>query len=144
MEKVLSWESSKDHYHAHACIFWCFDDRLWKLRNEFIKKKGFKHVDLVQVAGGAKALAEEGTPAQRFLLDQAAASVRLHGTDLFIPTLHVDCGAMGGSKAFGTRSVENEHHRAALEKIEEVLKREFPQVRVERYIPDFDGLYDAA
>jgi hypothetical protein len=143
MEKVLSLESSKDHYHANACIFWCFDDRLWRLRKEFIKKRGFKNVDVVQVAGGAKGLAEEGTPAQRFLLDQAAASVRLHHTDLFIPTLHIDCGAMGGSKAFGARSVEDEHHRATLEKIDAVLKREFPQVAVERYIPDFDGLHRA-
>ena len=140
-DKVLSLESPQDHYHANACILWCFDDRLWKLRKEFIKKRGFKHVDVVQVAGGAKALAEEGTPAQRFLLDQIAASIRLHGTTLVIPTLHIDCGAMGGSKAFGPRSAEDEHHRAILDKVDAVLKREFPQATVERYIPDFDGLH---
>src|SRR5579864_1483073 len=138
MEKVLALVSPKDHYRANACIFWCFDDRFWKLRKAFIKERGFKNVDVVQVAGAAMALAEEGTPGQRFLLDQVAASIRLHDTDLVIPTLHIDCGAMGGSKTFGGRSVEDEHHRVVLGKINDVLKREFPQVKVERYIPDFD------
>jgi len=142
-EKILSLKSPQEHYHADACILWCFDDRLWRLRKAFIEEKKFKHVDIIQVAGGAKSLAEEGTPGQRFLLDQVAASIRLHGTGLVIPTLHIDCGAMGGSRTFDAHSAEEAHHQITLNKIDAVLKREFPQAAVERYVSDFDGLYRA-
>jgi hypothetical protein len=138
---ILSYESPKEHYRADALIFWCFDDRLWKLRKLFIKKRGFKNVDCVQAAGGAKALSEGDSAARQFLLDQVATSIRLHDTKILIPTLHIDCGGFGGSKAFHHDSVaERAHHEERLKQASVLLKEHFPHVTVEQYIADFDGL----
>lgn len=141
-ETVLLLESSKDHYTAEACILWCFDDRFWKLRKNFIKQRGFDHIDLVESAGGAKALAEDTSVDKDFILNQVGLSIKLHGTALAILVVHIDCGAYGGSASFGNdRDAEYAHHAEELSRAEVSLKTSFPDLQVERYIADFDGLH---
>ena len=43
-------------------MVWCFDDRFSALLEAYKQKRGFKHIDLVKSAGGAKALAEGSSP----------------------------------------------------------------------------------
>jgi carbonic anhydrase len=105
MEKVFSFDSPHEYYTADACVVWCFDDRFYKLLKAFGKSKGAKHIDLVKVAGGAKAL---GVPtngpspdraARDFLLAQIKTSIRLHGTKRIILMTHRDCGAYECAKS---------------------------------------------
>jgi hypothetical protein len=140
-EPVIKFDSPKDHYTADACVVWCFDDRFYKLLKVFGKQENFKNIDLVKVAGGAKALAGTASPDRDFLLGQIKASIRLHGTKRIILMLHRDCGAYGGSKAFGDAEAERCHYSDQLEMARQFVKNEIPDVSVDTYFADFDGLY---
>jgi carbonic anhydrase len=144
MNKAFSFESSPEHYHADACIVWCFDDRFYKVLKGYGKEKGAKHIDLVKVAGGAKALAvspSEPSPERDFLLNQIKTSIRLHGAKRIILMTHRDCGAYGGSKAFADSDAERAAHEAQLAAARDFVAAELPDVIVEPLFADFDGLY---
>jgi|SRR3989338_8038204 len=136
MQKIFSYESSKDHYIADACIVWCFDDRFSKLLDEYIKQQKFAHVDLVKVAGGAKDLASpESDSAGAYLLDQIAKSIKLHHTKEIILTMHSECGAYGGNTDSGYYSSE-------LEKAKSVVQKHFSDIAVKCVFADFGGVFD--
>ena len=139
MEKTISYKSSKEHYVADACVVWCFDDRFSGLLGKFSKK--FKNFDLVKVAGGAKSLTEEASPDRDFVLGQIKASVRLHGTKRIALMLHRDCGAYGGSKSFEGPEAEKESQMNRLAAAKQFLMKEVPNVPVDIYFAEFDGLY---
>ena len=139
-EPVIKFQSSKEHYTADACVVWCFDDRFYKLLKAFGKQENFKNIDLVKIAGGAKALGGEAGPDRDFVLGQLKASIRLHGTKRVVLMLHRDCGAYGGSKNFPDANAELEHHTARLKAAKDLLGKEV-NVPVDMYFADFDGLY---
>jgi hypothetical protein len=142
-EKVLPFASSRDDYESDGgCLFWCIDDRYSKLREELIRSRGFKNIDIIQTAGGAKAFVGEGPASDRmFLLGQAKLSLRLHKAKRVILTLHIDCGGYGGSKAFrNDHDAEFRHHEEALVNAYRFLADELPGIEIELYIADFDGL----
>lgn len=143
MGPFVKFDSQKEHYTADACVVWCFDDRFYKLLKAFGKQEGFGHIDLVKVAGGAKALAsaESASPDRDFLLDQIKASARLHGTKRVILMLHRDCGGYGGSKNFESADKEKEELVKQLRVAQDFVKRELPDLSVDAYFADFDGLY---
>jgi carbonic anhydrase len=144
MEPFVKFESQKEHYTADACVVWCYDDRFYKLLKAFGKQEGFTHIDLVKIAGGAKALAGEASPDRDFVLNQIKTSVRLHGTKRVVLMLHRDCGAYGGSKSFADTNVEKEELVKQLHQVQDFVKKELPDVDglvVEIYFGDFDGLY---
>lgn len=139
-KKVLGVPVSKHHYAADACVVWCFDDRFTVLWNWFLKERGFRHVDLVKIAGGAKSLAENG-PGRDFVLGQVKASVALHKSPLAILMLHKDCGAYGGSKAFLEATDEERKLTSDFEAARDFLIAEIPGIVVECVLADFNSLY---
>jgi len=142
MEKVVSFDSSREHYDAEACVVWCFDDRFFKLLDAFIKGQGWKKVDVVKAAGGAKALTDDKSPDYVFVMNQIKASVRLHKTKRLALMVHIDCGGYGGSVAFSNdRQAEIDHHTKELEKVRTLMNRDFPELSTDFFIADFDGLY---
>lgn len=146
MEPFVRFDSQKDHYTADACVVWCYDDRFYQLLKAFGKQEGFGHIDLVKIAGGAKALAsaEAASPERDFVLDQIKKSAMLHGTKRLVLMLHRDCGAYGGSKQFAGADVEKEFFADQLRRAGEFAKKELPELSVETYFADFDGLYKVA
>ena len=140
-KQVIAFQSPKEHYTADACVVWCFDDRFYKLLKAFGKQEGFQNIDLVKVAGGAKALAEGATPDRDFLLGQIKTSIRLHGTKRVILMLHRDCGAYGGSKDFSDADAERAHYFSQLAAARDFLGHEI-DVPIETFFADFDGLYE--
>ena len=146
MEPLVKFESSKEHYAANACVVWCFDDRFYKLLKAFGKQEGFSHIDLVKIAGGAKALAStDGASSDRdFVLNQIKTSVRLHGAKRIVLMLHRDCGAYGGSKSFADADVEKAELVTQLHQAQDLVKKELADVDglvVDAVFADFDGLY---
>ncbi len=140
-KNVVSCECSREHYAADACMFWCFDDRLWKLRKNSIKALGFKNIDYVQVAGACKDIAGDDIGAKEFLLKQIDISIRLHGCKRVVLVMHIDCGACGGSKAFKDIDEEWAHHSSVLLKAAEVVNERFPDIEIDKYVADFNGLH---
>jgi len=142
MEKVVSFESSKEHYEAGAWIAWCFDARFSGALDAFAKAKGFQNSDITKFAGGAKSLASESVVERGVELNQIELSIGLHKTKKVVLMLHMDCGAFGGSKAFGNdRKAEQDHLISQLNAAEENVKQAFPDLEVEKVIADFDGVY---
>jgi carbonic anhydrase len=152
MDPFVKFDSSKEHYTADACVVWCFDDRFYKLLKAFGKQEKFDHIDLVKIAGGAKALAstESASPERDFVLNQIKTSVRLHGTKRVVLMLHRDCGVYGGSKSFAgvgasvAADVEKEELVKQLHQAQDFVKKELRDVdglAVDAVFADFDGLY---
>lgn len=142
MEPFFAFESQKEHYIADACVVWCFDDRFYKLLKAFGKHENFGYIDLVKVAGGAKALAGDPSPERDFLLDQIKTSIRLHGTKRVILMLHRDCGGYGGSKSFANAGAEREELMGRLHRARAFVGKELPELAaVDAYFADFDGLH---
>ncbi len=144
---LVKFRTDAAHYIADACVVWCYNDRFYPLLKKFGKKKGFAHIDLVKVAGGAKALAADGSDAdeaaaREFLTGQIRASVRLHAAKRIVLMLHRDCESYGGSKAFADAPAERARCEADLRAARAYVHREIPAVAVDTVFADFDGLYE--
>ncbi len=133
---------SRQHYTADACIIWCFDNRFWPAFLEFIKDQGYKNFDPVFCAGGAKNLGDPADPNDRdFVLKQIGLSIKLHHAKKLVLMTHEDCGAFGGSKAFGgDQAKEFEKHEQVHSVAKEVIQERFPDINVSGYFISFDGL----
>jgi hypothetical protein len=154
--EFIPFESSKGHYTAEACVFWCFDARFSDAYDAFLAQRGFEKgkIDLVKAAGGAQALAlpdvDSGmagnapvAPDRSFAKSQIAKSIMLHHADRVILMVHIDCGGYGGSRAFNNdHDAEWKHHAEELARAAEFIKKNFPEVKiVECWIADFDGMH---
>ncbi len=139
----FKFPSPREHYDADACVVWCFDDRFSDLLEAYKKERGFKHADVVECAGGAKALAAPDGADRDFVVNQIKLSNQLHKTPHAILMVHIDCGGYGGSKALGNdHAMEWKHHVEELEKAAAFVRATFPEMEtVECCIADFDGVY---
>jgi carbonic anhydrase len=110
-----------------------------------IKRIGVQHFDPIRVAGGAKCLAGDESEADRqFVLEQIGKSVQLHGTDRVLLMLHSDCGAYGGLAAFNNDTIkEAENHRLDLHRAMDFLQLKLPQIKVQAYFVNFEGVWEA-
>lgn len=146
LETVLKLDSPEDHYTAWACVFCCFEDRIWKLRNEFFrwlaKRFGMEHLDPITIAGGPMALAEDDPMRKEFALNEISISRQAHNTNRVILIFHTDCGAYKLiGRSFNSCEEEYRHHEAASLRAEATVKERFPDMEVERYIADFHGIH---
>ncbi|HTQ53650.1 MAG TPA: carbonic anhydrase [Bryobacteraceae bacterium] len=145
MKKVFHFDTPRANYESGAAVVWCFDRRFHLGFDKFLKRSGIVNPDVIKVAGGAKALASPERESEReFVLDQIAKSIRLHGTKLVILMVHSDCGGYGGLAAFnGDAAAEAGHHRQELEKAAECVRNAAPDVTVQGYFVDFEGVWSA-
>jgi len=143
VKKVFHFNSPREQYQCDAAIVWCFDHRFQAGFGEFLKKIGIVYPDPIKIAGGAKSLASPEQESDReFVLEQIRKSMQLHGTKLVILKLHSDCGAYGGLAAFGgdpTR--EARHHQEELRRAAECLRQAVPEIEVQAYFVDFEGVW---
>ena len=100
MKRIINIKTSKEHYKGAPCLVWCFDDRfhnlLEKFRDFLKKDSGIERVDIIEVAGGAKGLANpDGEYKRQTLLGEIGASVKLHYPPFVGLMVHEDCGAYG-------------------------------------------------
>jgi len=169
LKRILDLKVSREHYQSDALIIWCFDERFddyrerhplmhllfsvlfWagikrfnpetSLLRAYIRQQKFRHPDVLKLAGGAKALAFEGEGNRNALLHQIWKAIRLHGAPRIVLMLHVDCGAFGGSQAFGDDpSGEMKNHLGGLSVAGDFLRQEFPDKKVDLLLADFNGL----
>jgi len=146
MKKVFHFDAPREKYHCDAAIIWCFDNRFELGFRKYLKRVGVANSDPIKIAGGAKCLASPEHESDReFVLEQIRKSIRLHGTRRVILMLHSDCGAYGGlDDGFGGDArAEAEHHHAELQRAAENLKRAIPDIAIEAYFVDFEGVWSA-
>jgi carbonic anhydrase-like protein len=145
MQKVFHFDAPRERYRCDAAIVWCFDNRFELGFRKFLKRTGVVYTDPIKVAGGAKCLASPERETEReFVLDQIRKSMQLHGTGRVILMVHSDCGAYGGLEAFGNdpqkeaARLRDELHLAAA-----VVSRAIPEIQVDGYFVDFEGVWQA-
>ena len=112
-------------------LFTCLDWRLHsQIENYFIKDN--LCCDLCVTAGSIKDLIDPQT--QNFFIKQIKISKQLHNCQGVILTMHMDCGAYGGSTAFKDRENEIFAAKNELQKAEDIIKQNFPELPVEKYL----------
>jgi carbonic anhydrase len=146
MQKVFHFDAPRDKYQCDAAILWCFDNRFELGFRKFLKRIGVNYSDPIKIAGGAKCMASPDHESDRdFVLEQIRKSMKLHGTKRVILMLHSDCGAYGGlTGGFGgDAEAEAKHHEQELQRAAVYLKTAIPDIEVQGYFVDFDGIWDA-
>jgi len=145
MEKAFHWDSSSDPYVADAVVLTCFDQRIRIAVNKFLQRRGILRPDMVVIAGGAKTLASPRNDFERdFILEQVRMSILLHKTERAYIMCHSDCATYGGLAAFkGDQEAESTHHCRELERAKELLKDRFPDLQVECFFVNFEGVFVA-
>ncbi|TSC56307.1 MAG: Uncharacterized protein Greene071421_237 [Parcubacteria group bacterium Greene0714_21] len=124
---------------THSCkalVLHCIDFRFQEQISEFLGKKFPQSYDRVVLAGGVKELLENGE--RSITLKNLEISSRLHQPKIIVLIQHEDCGAYGGSKAFGDFFKEQEFQNSELKKAEALLKQQFSQP-VEKYLVRLSG-----
>lgn len=139
---LFGQESNLEHYTAEAFTLRCFDDRFWKAFKNFLKAQGLVRIDPASVAGGAKVLASPEKEGDRdFMLRELEKSIRLHHAEKVMLFTHYDCGAYGGIARFGGDEEEQlALHKEELEKAKATVLEKFPNIAVETYFIDKEGI----
>lgn len=132
------------HYTAQAFVLRCFDDRFYKTFKNFLRERGFQHLDPASVAGGAKVLASPEQESDRdFILRELEKSIRLHHTTRVMLFTHYDCGAYGGIARFeGDEEAQFRFHQEELRTAAAVIREHFPDIAVETYFMDKEGIVE--
>src|SRR6476620_7443537 len=143
MEKVFHFDSAPEQYVADAAVLCCFDQRIRLAVYKFLQKQGIVRPDMIVVAGGAKTLASPRNDFERdFILEQVRMSVLLHKTQRVFLMCHSDCATYGGLAAFkGDRLAEAEHHQQELKRAAQLVKENFPTLKVECFFVNFEGIF---
>jgi len=144
MLKRFHFDSPAEVYRADAAVLLCFDDRITLAVQKFLKRIGARQVDTIRIAGGAMAIASpKDNFEQGFVIEQLRLSRKLHQTERVILFAHRDCGAYGGSARFqGDAEAESSFHRTELARAAEVIRAALPELTVECYFADFDGVWE--
>jgi len=144
MTKRFHFDSPAENYQADAAVVWCFDDRLTRAVEKFLKRSGIARADSIRVAGGPKTLASPVEEAERaFVLRQLRLSQQLHATARVILIAHSDCLAWGGLARFdGDVRAEREHHSRELARAAAVIQAALPEMKVECLFVNFEGVWE--
>jgi hypothetical protein len=146
LKKVFHFESSRERYQCDAAVLWCFDNRFELGFRKLLKRIGVLNSDPIKIAGGAKSLASPERETDReFVLDQIRMSMTLHATKRVILMVHSDCGAYGGLAGgfAGDAQAEAVHHEKELARAAANLVKAIPELAVQGYFVDFDGIWEA-
>ena len=145
MNKLFHFDSDSSPYAADAAVLTCFDQRIRTTVNKFLQKRGISKPDMIVIAGGAKTLASPRNDFERdFILEQMRMSILLHQTQRAYLICHSDCATYGGLAAFRhDRSAEADHHWQELLRARDLLKDRFPDLNVECFFVNFEGVFAA-
>ncbi|HUP05104.1 MAG TPA: carbonic anhydrase [Bryobacteraceae bacterium] len=133
MRKILDCQTPRPVYTADACAITCYDARFDSVLQKFFQYKGLGVIDHVKIPGAAKGLASEGAE-RDIALTMVRISLNLHHAPLVILMGHNECGGYPGLPPAAVT--------ADLLKAADFLRSQEPNLRVECYFADFDGIYE--
>lgn len=116
-------------------LFDCLDWRLHPRLESYFSER-HDGCDLCVTAGSLKGLVEE--PTRAYFLNQIEISKKLHNCQGVILTMHMDCGAYGGSKNFTSAKTEKDCYEKILSEAEAAIITAFPGMAVEKYIIELE------
>ena len=122
---------SSDPNKKVKLLFACLDWRLHPAIETYFLKFA-DGCDLCVTAGSIKGLIDPTT--QNYFLEQIDISKKLHNCQKVILTMHMDCGAYGGSRAFSGEAAETANCQNQLNQAKTLVERNFPEMPIETYI----------
>ena len=142
MKYAYRHESPTEHYLADAFAVRCFDNRFRGCFFAFMTEQCPNAFDFESVAGGAKVLTSPEYESDReFMLRELEKSIVLHKTRRVMLFTHYDCGAYGGIARFnGNETKQFAFHQDELRVAKEVIRKKFPDLTVETYFIDVQGV----
>lgn len=131
-----------NEHTCEALVLCCIDFRFHEGFLEKVKTElGVERFDLVALAGGVKNIV---SPADKKFSDVVFGNIeiaaKLHEIKKVILTNHMDCGAYGGSKSFGSREDEIDFHKSELSRARHIVEKAFPGLDIEAYLVYKEGL----
>jgi len=111
-------------------VFACLDWRLHPQIEQFFSQNG--GCDMCVTAGSVKDLIAPAT--QELFLKQISISKQLHNCQGVALTMHMDCGAYGGSAAFEYAAKETQLCKSELVRAKAIVAARFPELSVETWI----------
>ena len=122
-----------------AMVLSCMDPRFQLPVFKFIKKKNLvnKHSSFT-IAGGAVGVTHSKFKKwHQTFLDNLKTSIKLHKIEKLIVINHEDCGAI--KLAVNKKNyIENDIHTNAFLKLEKMINKKFPKIKLEFYIIKLD------
>ncbi len=142
MQRIFDFNSDSSPYVADAAVVCCFDERIRRVTNEFLRKRGILRPDMIVLAGGALRLATSRTEFERtFIVEQIRLAIELHQTRRVLLMSHSDCATYGGLAAFNRNADEEmAHHQAELSSASKIVSNAFPGITTEAFFATFDGV----
>lgn len=139
---IFKQKAPLNHYVAEAYTVRCVDDRFWKTFKNFLREQNIIRIDPKSPAGGVKVFASPKRESDReYNLDEIAISVELHQVKKIMLFSHSDCGAYGGLKKFnGNKDEELEFHVEEHKAARYVIHGRFPDLKIETYFIDEEGV----
>ena len=122
-----------------AMVLSCIDPRFQLPVFKFIKKKNLigKHSSFT-IAGGAVGVTHSKFKKwQQVFLDNLKTSIKLHKIEKLIVINHEDCGAIKLAEN-KKNYIENDIHTNAFLKLEKMINKKFPKIKLEFYIIKLD------
>jgi len=114
-------------------LFTCLDWRLHPAIENYFAKEGIA-CDMCVTAGSLKGLIDP--PTRNFFFKQIEVSQNLHHCREIILTMHMDCGAYGGSAAFADEKEEINCYKNELQKAKKILNENFPDLATAAWLID--------
>jgi len=127
----LSRFMSADPNKKIKIVFTCLDWRLHPQIENYFTGEG-DGCDMCVTAGSIKELIDPKT--QGFMLNQIEISKNLHNCQAVALTMHMDCGAYGGSKSFKNGHDERSACLAELAKAQTIVRKNFPNCRLKLFL----------
>lgn len=116
----------KDIHSCDAVVLACIDFRFWRETLEFVEKElDIKTFDFPSLPGSAKAI-NECFQNSDLAFQCIGIPMSLHHAKKVVIVNHEDCGAYGGSKAFGDQKEEQSFHEKELKKAKNKLEDKYP------------------
>jgi len=132
----LSRFMSADPNKKIKIVFTCLDWRLHPQIENYFTGEG-DGCDMCVTAGSIKELIDPKT--QGFMLNQIEISKNLHNCQAVALTMHMDCGAYGGSGAFSGPEEEISRGKEELRRAKEIIGGRFPELAVKTWLIGLDG-----
>lgn len=129
----LEFNMSFDPNKTAKLLFSCLDWRLHPAIDNYFAKENIA-CDMCVTAGSLKGLLDPQT--QDFFLKQIETSKNLHHCQEIVLTMHIDCGAYGGSAAFANAEEEITCYKNELKRAKQTISGKFPEIKISTWIVD--------
>jgi len=127
----MSFDPNKTTKLLFACLDWRLHPAI---ENYFVREN--VACDMCITAGSIKDLINPET--RNFFIKQIETSKNLHHCQEAILTMHMDCGAYGGSAAFSGREEEIACYTEELRRAKEIIAGCFPGLAVKTWLVGLD------